>query len=301
MTAPVVLWTVEADSSAVGASVGRSGTGRTAATPAPSTAATLEAAGLTKSFGAGDQQTFALQDVSITLRAGEFSLLMGPSGSGKSTLLAVISALLRPDAGSVSALGHDVWHCTERELEQFRLKHCSYIFQGYNLFPALTAAEQLEIVLKWGERVSTSEAKKRAEAVLGQLGLSNKLRLRPAQLSGGEKQRVAIGRALVKNPAFLFADEPTSALDWENGQQVVELLRAAAHERGATVLVVTHDHRLVPFADRVFEMTDGRLANSEGEPAGAHRPRGEGGAAEDSDPGLYLPRGPRLELRDPAA
>ena len=289
MTAPVALWTRASESGVTATGGGTEGGG--GATSAPGV--TLEATGLSKSFGGGDQATFALRDVSLTLRAGEFSLLMGPSGSGKSTLLAVISALMRPDAGSVSALGHDVWHCTERELERFRLNYCSYIFQGYNLFPALTAAEQLEIVLKWGERVSTSEAKKRAEAVLTQLGLSNKLHLRPTQLSGGEKQRVAIGRALVKNPAFLFADEPTSALDWENGQQVVELLRAAAHDRGATVLVVTHDHRLVPFADRVFEMNDGRLLSSEGEPAGARH------AGDDS--GLYLARGPRLELRDPAA
>ena len=202
---------------------------------------------------------FALQGVSVELRPNEMNLLMGPSGSGKTTLLAVLSALLRPCDGRVSALGQEIWRMSELELERFRLKHCSYVFQGYNLFPALTAREQLEIVLRWGEGVSYREARKRSETVLSQLGLGKKLHLRPAQMSGGEKQRVAIGRALVKNPSFLFADEPTSALDWENGQQVIELLHGVARQRGATVLVVTHDPRLTPFADRVFELADGQL------------------------------------------
>ncbi|OWK46541.1 ABC transporter ATP-binding protein [Fimbriiglobus ruber] len=223
------------------------------------TGPTLEATGLLRSFGSGSEKTFALQNVSIELRSGELNLLMGPSGSGKSTLLAVISALLRPDAGHVRAMGQDIWRMNETELERFRLRHCSYIFQGYNLFPALTARQQLEVVLQWGEGAGRTEARKRADRVLGQLGLANKAHLRPASMSGGEKQRVAIARALVKNPSFVFADEPTSALDWDNGQQVIGLLNEISRERGATVLVVTHDHRLVPFADRVFEMSDGRL------------------------------------------
>jgi putative ABC transport system ATP-binding protein len=214
---------------------------------------------LLKAFGSGDGATVALQDVSLELKAGELSLLMGPSGSGKTTLLAVLSALLRPDAGAVWALGHDLWTMSDHDLERFRLQHCSYIFQGYNLFPSLTAREQLEVVLRWGERVGGHEARKRADRVLAQLGLAHRSHLRPLQLSGGEKQRVAIARALVKNPTFIFADEPTSALDWENGQAVIELLRECARDRGAAVLCVTHDHRLLPFADRVFEMADGQL------------------------------------------
>jgi putative ABC transport system ATP-binding protein len=222
--------------------------------------ATLRGIDLFRTFGAGECKTTAVQNVSLELRPNELNLLMGPSGSGKTTLLALVSALLRPCGGRVQALGQDVWNMSEQDLERFRLRHCSYVFQGYNLFPALTAREQLEIVLKWGEGVGAREARRRSEAVLGQLGLGNKLHLRPAQMSGGEKQRVAIGRALVKNPSFLFADEPTSALDWENGQQVIELLHGVARQRGATVLVVTHDPRLLPHADRVFEMADGQLA-----------------------------------------
>ncbi|HVL14267.1 MAG TPA: ABC transporter ATP-binding protein [Gemmata sp.] len=220
---------------------------------------------LSRSFGSGETRSYALKGVSVELRQGELNLLMGPSGSGKSTLLAVLSGLLRPDGGAVGALGRDVWGMSEDEMERFRLRHCSYIFQGYNLFPALTAREQLEIVLRWGEGCSSREARTRADRVLDQLGLLNKAHLRPAQMSGGEKQRVAIGRALVKNPTFVFADEPTAALDWENGQQVINLLTENAKERGAMVLVVTHDPRLVPFADRVFELADGRMQH-EGTP-----------------------------------
>jgi putative ABC transport system ATP-binding protein len=214
---------------------------------------------LLRSFGSGETRSFALKGVSVEFRQGELNLLMGPSGSGKSTLLAVLSGLLRPDSGAVGAVGCDIWAMADDEMERFRLQHCSYIFQGYNLFPALTAREQIELVLKWGERCSGREARRRAECVLNELGLANKASLRPSQLSSGEKQRVAIGRALVKNPTFVFADEPTAALDWENGQQVIRLLTEKARECGAMVLVVTHDPRLIPLADRVFELSDGLL------------------------------------------
>jgi putative ABC transport system ATP-binding protein len=192
---------------------------------------------------------------------------MGPSGSGKSTLLAVLSGLLRPDSGQVLSLGIDLWNLPAREQEAFRLRHCGFIFQGYNLFPALTARQQLEMVLRWGQGASGREARARADEMLTLLGLARKAHLRPAEMSGGEKQRVAIGRALMKNPDFCFADEPTSALDWAHGEQVVELLRVAAHERGATILVVAHDARIIPFVDRVFHLEDGRLkeADADGE------------------------------------
>src|SRR5262249_145848 len=153
--------------------------------------------------------------------------------------------------------------------EQFRLKHCGFIFQGYNLFPALSARQQLEIVLRWGEGASYWQARERADEMLALLGLAKKARLLPAQLSGGEKQRVAIGRALIKDPQFVFADEPTSALDWAHGEQVIELLRIAAHERGVTILVVSHDHRIVPFVDTVFHLEDGRMTD-EISPGGSH-------------------------------
>src|SRR5262245_10187706 len=227
----------------------------------------LKSIDVTRSFGDGETLTYALRDVTLDLFRGQLALLMGPSGSGKSTLLAVLSGLLRPDSGQV--LAHDgdkmidIWKMTDRQRERYRLRNCGFIFQGYNLFPALTARQQLEIVLRWGDGTPAREARERADEMLSLLGLAKKMRLLPNHLSGGEKQRVAIGRALIKNPQFCFADEPTSALDWAHGEQVIELLRAAAHERGSTILVVSHDHRIVPFADTIFNLEDGRLMDSE--------------------------------------
>jgi putative ABC transport system ATP-binding protein len=203
--------------------------------------------------------TCVLQDVSLQLHEGEVALLMGPSGSGKSTLLAVLSGLLRPTHGQVVTLGQDFWAQCDVEQERFRQRHFGFVFQGYNLLPALTARQQLEMVLRWAAGTPAREARQRAERILGLLGLGAKTHLRPAQLSGGEKQRVAIGRALVMEPDFCFADEPTSALDWAHGEGVIQLLQQAARERGTTVLVVSHDARLLPYADRSFHLEDGRL------------------------------------------
>jgi putative ABC transport system ATP-binding protein len=237
------------------------------------TEVTLIGERLSRSFGQGETRTTALDDVSLSVGAGEVALLMGPSGSGKSTLLAVLSGLLRPDAGRVVSLGHDLWSMSEAQRERFRLRHSGFIFQGYNLFASLTARQQIEMVVRWGEGASSREARRRADEVLTLLGLARRANLRPGELSGGEKQRVAIGRALVKNPRLVFADEPTSALDWSHGEQVVELLRAAAHDRGASVLIVSHDSRVVPFADRVFYLEDGRLHDpDDGGPAGLDLP-----------------------------
>ena len=220
--------------------------------------------GLFKSFGEGEMRTIAVNDVSIDIKQGEVALMMGPSGSGKTTLLAILSGLLKPDAGKVTALGQDLWTMTEREREHFRLKHCSFIFQGYNLFSSLTARQQLEIVAQWGDGASSREARKKADEILDILGLLKKAHLRPGELSGGEKQRVAIGRALIKNPDFCLADEPTSALDWAHGEQVIDILRSAAHERGCTVLIVAHDARVIPYADKIFYLEDGKMIDDGG-------------------------------------
>lgn len=228
-------------------------------------APSLRANGLVQSFGDGEKRRVLLNQLGVELYPGQFALLMGPSGSGKSTLLAVLSGLLAPESGSVLAANgtgdySDIWSIPQRERERFRLAHTGFVFQGYNLFPALTATQQLEIVLAWGAGPSGREARMKSDAMLDRLGLENCRHKKPGQLSGGEKQRVAIGRALVKDPMFIFADEPTSALDWENGQQVVELLRDAAHTRGATIFVVTHDSRLLPYADVCYHLEGGHLA-----------------------------------------
>jgi putative ABC transport system ATP-binding protein len=225
----------------------------------------LKGVRLLKMFGDGASQRAALREVSIDLFPGQLALLMGPSGSGKSTLLAVLSGLLRPDGGQVLTRPQgtnafvDVWTLSDRTREDFRRRHTGFIFQGYNLFPALTASQQIEIVLKWGNSLPSRDARRQAEEMLDRLGLLNQRHKKPAAMSGGEKQRVAIGRALAKNPTFLFADEPTSALDWENGQSVIRLLRDAAHGRGATILVVSHDQRMLPYVDVNYHLDDGRL------------------------------------------
>jgi len=223
----------------------------------------LRGIGLVKTYGDGTARRAALRGVNIDLYPGQLVLLMGPSGSGKSTLLAVLSGLLEPDSGQVLADDdgrlRDVWQMKSKEREEYRRKYAGFIFQGYNLFPALTARQQLEIVLKWGNGTGSGEARRRSNEMLDRLGLEKNKHKKPSQLSGGEKQRVAIGRALVKNPTFMFADEPTSALDWENGQKVIELLRDAAHDRRASILVVSHDQRILPFVDVHYHLEDGNL------------------------------------------
>ena len=222
---------------------------------------------LRRSFGSGEATTVAVRNVSLELAAGQISLLMGPSGSGKTTLLAVLSGLLRPDSGEVIVLGEDLWRMSDRQRESFRLRHCGFIFQGANLLPALTARDHLEMVLRWGTDTPSVVVERKVTDMLALLGLESKAHLLPEHLSGGEKQRVAIGRALIKQPDLFFADEPTSALDWENGQRVVELLRETAHRSGATVVMVTHDSRIAPYADRIYHMEDGRLREA-GTPVG---------------------------------
>jgi putative ABC transport system ATP-binding protein len=216
---------------------------------------------LERSFGAGEAAARVLRDVSVDLYRGQVLLLMGPSGSGKSTLLAVLSGLLRPDRGEVTILGEDQWRMSEAARERFRLRHFGFIFQGFNLFPSLTAHEQLEMVVRWGEGASRREARRRVAAMLDQLGLGRRAHLRADQLSGGEKQRVAVGRALLKGPRFCFADEPTGSLDWGHGEQVIRLLSSAARDHGAVLFLVGHDPRLVPYADRVLHLVDGRLSD----------------------------------------
>jgi putative ABC transport system ATP-binding protein len=219
----------------------------------------LEAKGIVKRFKTGKTFIEVLKGVDFDARHGDVTMVMGPSGSGKSTLVAALSGLLKPDDGRVSALAaKDLWRLPSGRIDRFRLDHCGFIFQGFNLFPALTAKQQVMTALKY-QGVSKAEAVRRAETALMEVGLSNKMGQRPAELSGGEKQRVAIARALAKNPDLIFADEPTSALDGENGQVVIRLLRRAATEHGAAVICVTHDPRLEAYADRVIHIEDGRI------------------------------------------
>ena len=218
----------------------------------------LRGRALVKSFRSGRIDTPVLRGLSLDVLAGELTLVSGPSGCGKSTLLALLSGLLRPDAGEVEALGESLWSLDDQALERFRLHHTGFVFQGFNLFGALSAVEQ--VMLPLGALGFTRrQARERALVALDEVGLSARSQLRPAEMSGGEKQRVSIARALAKNPKLLFADEPTSALDAANGQMVIDLLHRLARTHGAAVLCVSHDPRVVAHADRVLYMEDGRL------------------------------------------
>ena len=223
---------------------------------------TISATELHRSFTSGKTVTTVLRGIDVDVSPGELTLIIGPSGSGKSTLLAILSGLLRPDRGTVHVLGADLWTMTAARLDAFRLAHMGFVFQGFNLFPSLTALEQLLVLLRY-RGITGRAATARAERALDEVGLSHRKTLRPAELSGGEKQRVAIARALVKQPELLFADEPTSALDGHNGQIVIELLHRIARQHRTTVLGVTHDGRLLRHADRVINVEDGRIVSDE--------------------------------------
>jgi len=213
----------------------------------------LDARGLSKSYRIGRTQQQVLKNVDFTAYHGQVTMVMGPSGSGKSTLIAALSGLMKPDEGEVLALGESLWKKNRRRIDRFRLDHCGFIFQGFNLFPS-----QVTQVLKYCG-LAKQRSHEVAVATLESVGLGQRLRQKPAEMSGGEKQRVAIARALAKAPALIFADEPTSALDSTNGQVVIKLLHQAARERGAAIVVVTHDPRLEAHADRIIHMEDGRI------------------------------------------
>lgn len=223
-------------------------------------APTITARRVGKSFRNGPQRSVILQELSLAIAPAQLTLIEGPSGCGKSTLLAVLSGLQACDTGEVTALGQRLDGLSRHALEQFRLRHTGFVFQGFNLFPALTAWEQVVLPLQYLDWPA-AEIHRRADQVLEEVGLGHRRHLRPAALSGGEKQRVAIARAMAKAPALLFADEPTSALDAANGQIVIDLLHRMARDHGTTVLCVSHDPRLNAHADRLLTMEDGRILN----------------------------------------
>lgn len=218
----------------------------------------LAASGIQKTYDQGVTRIVALTPTDLSVARGEFLVISGPSGSGKSTLLAIISGLLRPTAGRVEVLGQDLAGLTRDQFDHFRLAHFGFVFQGFHLLPALTAVEQVSILLE-RQGASRAEAYERARHALERVGLASRFANRPAELSGGECQRVAIARALAKAPQVIFADEPTSALDSENGRQIARMLSAAAQEDGAAIVCVSHDPRLMAHASRVARMEDGVL------------------------------------------
>jgi putative ABC transport system ATP-binding protein len=198
-----------------------------------------------------------LRGATFSAARGEILMLSGPSGSGKTTLLSIVAGLLTPDSGSIVVDDVDVMRMSNGERARFRLERIGFVFQRFNLIGALSAQENIELVLR-ARGESRAKARSRALESLHRLGIVDKADRRPAQLSGGEQQRVAVARALCGNPAVIFADEPTSSLDAAAGATVVFLMVEIARERGATVLIASHDDRIVPYVDRVLRVEDGR-------------------------------------------
>lgn len=212
-----------------------------------------------KIYQTGNLALTAVEHASITLRKGEFIALVGPSGSGKTTLLALIAGLLRPTKGEIIIDGKDIVKMSDVERTRFRREKVGFTFQTNNLIPFLTALENVELMLRMNNRYNRQTAEQ-AKRLLIRLGLEDRLNNLPSQLSGGQQQRVAIARALVHDPAIVLADEPTAALDSERAFQVVQILSELIHEQDHAAIMVTHDLRMVQFADRVIQMLDGKVA-----------------------------------------
>jgi len=219
----------------------------------------IETEGLTKVyFNDSHPSVQAVKDVSLRIERGEIVLISGPNGSGKTTLLSMLGCLLSPHSGTIRICGREVSELSAGELADFRLRHVGFIFQNFRLLDSLTVHENVELSLVLAG-IRRPASRERAAAALEELSMSHRAGFFPKTLSGGEKQRVAVARALVTDPDVILADEPTGSLDSNAGQAAVLLLRQAAQKRGKTVVIVSHDERIRRFADRVISMEDGRI------------------------------------------
>lgn len=221
----------------------------------------LIASRLEKTYPSGDRSLTVLKDVSLRVEEGEFVAVLGPSGSGKSTLLGLLAGLDAPSSGSVQVAGTDLGRLTEDGRARFRRDNIGFVFQSFQLIPSLTAQENVQVPL---ELRGESGAESAAAALLGRVGLGDRLQHFPTQLSGGEQQRVALARAFVHSPRILFADEPTGNLDAATGQSIIELMGELNRERGATLVLVTHDLELARHARRTIRLSDGRVVADTG-------------------------------------
>lgn len=220
----------------------------------------LSVSHLTKVYGEGEQQTRALDDVSLSVAEGDFVAIIGASGSGKSTLLHLMGGVDRPTSGTVLMNGQDVYARSDEALAVFRRREVGLIYQFYNLVPVLNVEENMTLPVALDGRVINDE---RLQDLLNRLGLADKRGSLPNQLSGGQQQRVAIGRALMNAPAIVLADEPTGNLDTKNSREIMELLVQSNREYGQTLVVITHDEDIALMADRVISMEDGRIVSDE--------------------------------------
>ncbi|RCJ27035.1 ABC transporter [Nostoc minutum NIES-26] len=210
-------------------------------------------------YGKGTLKKQILFDINLEIYPGEIVIMTGPSGSGKTTLLSLIGGLRSVQEGSLKFLGVELYGASQNKLVQIR-RNIGYIFQAHNLLGFLTATQNVQMAVELNENISQSEAISKSEAMLGAVGLQDRINYYPDNLSGGQKQRIAIARALVNSPPLVLADEPTAALDKQSGRDVVEIMQSLAKEQGTSILLVTHDNRILDIADRIVEMEDGLLA-----------------------------------------
>jgi len=215
-----------------------------------------------KNYGSGNAQVQALRGVNLDILPGELTMLVGPSGCGKTTLLSILAGILRPTSGDVVALDANLTAMSSWRRTRFRRGNVGFVFQQFNLLPALTAAENVTVPLIIAGK-SKRQAMAEANALLAKMGMADRAKNLPNQLSGGQQQRVAIARALIHHPNLLVCDEPTSALDHKTGQTIMELLRSVAIEGERAVIIVTHDSRIFEFADTIARMDDGRIESIE--------------------------------------
>ncbi len=214
--------------------------------------------GLTKSYGTGDAKILALRGVDLDVHRGELLMLVGPSGCGKTTLISIIASILDQDEGQCEVLGHNVQSMDQKTRTRFRGTSIGFVFQVFNLLPALTATENVAIPLLL-KGVPRTTAEDQARTMLALVGLGARRGALPAQLSGGQQQRVAIARALVHDPKLIICDEPTSSLDHQTGREMMAILREVAQSAERAIIVVTHDSRIFGFADRIARMDDGKI------------------------------------------
>lgn len=224
----------------------------------------IEIRGLEKTYGSGTAAVRALEGIDLDVHAGEVLMLLGPSGSGKTTLLSIMGAILAATRGSVKIRGREIAGLDQGRLPEVRLENFGFIFQGFNLFPALTARENVELALKL-RKAAPAEGRRRATELLERMGMGDRMDAHPADLSGGQKQRVAIARALAGDPPIILADEPTASLDSYTGRIVSDLLSSLARQEGRAVVVVTHDPRMLDYGTRTVHIADGRISMQKAE------------------------------------